>query len=142
MSTDTETKPTDEVQMTDGPHCDHENEPGHVHGPECGHEEPKEKINQFVLITDVGPCRKHIKVTVDRGDIDKKFEEKFKELVGESVIPGFRPGKAPRKIVIRKFRKDVHDQVKSQILFASLEQLAEDYDIAPLSPPTLLALQR
>lgn len=138
MSTETETKPADEVQ-TDGPNAEHAHEPEHVHGPDCGHdlEAPKEKIDQFVLITDVGPCRKHIKVTIGRPDIDKKFDEKYKELVGESIIPGFRPGKAPRKIVVRKFRKDVHDQVKSQLLFASLEQLAEDHDIAPLSPPNL-----
>jgi trigger factor len=136
MSTETETKPTEEAQA-EGIHCEHEHEPGHVHGPECGHEAPKEKINQLVIITDVGPCRKHIKVTIERQDVDKKFDEKFKELVGESYIPGFRPGKAPRKIVVRKFRKDVGNEVKSQILFASLEQLAEDYDIAPLSPPNL-----
>lgn len=140
MSTETETPPTEEPHVH-GPHCDHEHEEGHVHGPDCDHdhdhEEPKEKINQKVDIVETGPCRKHIKVTIERKDIDAKFDEKYKELVGESQIPGFRPGKAPRKIVVRKFRKDVHDQVKAQILYASLEQLADDFDVAPLSPPNL-----
>jgi len=126
MEMTTETTPTEEP---------------HVHGPDCDHdhdhEEPKEKIDQLVIITDVGPCRKHIKVTIQRKDVDAKFDEKYKELVGDSQIPGFRPGKAPRKIVVRKFQKDVHDQVKAQLLFASLEQLADDHDVAPLSPPNL-----
>lgn len=150
MSTETDNQATDDPQVQEphvhGPDCDHDHEEGHVHGPDCQHdhdhededgEEPKKKISQNVLITDVGPCRKHIKVAIDRGEIDAQFNEKYKDLVGDSMIPGFRPGKAPRTIVVRKFKKDVHDQVKSQVLFASLEQLADDHDIAPLSPPNL-----
>jgi trigger factor len=57
--------------------------------------------------------------------------------MGESWIPGFRPGKAPRQIVTRKYSKEVNDQVKGEILLASLEQLAEEFDVAPLSPPDL-----
>src|SRR5262245_26229590 len=68
-------------------------------------EEKPEKLNQQVEIIDVGPCKKHIKVTVARPDIDKRLEEKYAELVGDSHVPGFRPGKAPRQIVIRKFKK-------------------------------------
>ena len=103
---------------------------------EPGEDKP-EKITQTVDIADSGPCRKHILVTVARADVDKRFDEKYAELVDDSSIPGFRPGKAPREIVIRKFKKEVKEQVRAQLLLASLEQLAEDYDIAPLSPPDL-----
>ena len=34
-------------------------------------------------------------------------------------------------------KKEVHDQVKGEVLLASLEQLAEEFDVAPLSPPDL-----
>ena len=104
---------------------------------EADGEKKPEKLDQQVLVTDVGPCRKHIKVTVDRGNIDKRVDEKYKELMGDSWVPGFRPGKAPRQIVVRKFKKDVFDQIKGQILLESLEQLAEEQDIAPISPPNL-----
>lgn len=99
--------------------------------------EEKKKLKQTVDIKDIGPCKKHIKVTVERTDIDASFDRKFKDLMGESWIPGFRPGKAPRQIVTRKYRKEVGDQVKGEILLASLEQLAEEFDVAPLSPPNL-----
>lgn len=101
-------------------------------------EKPKpEKLHQTVEIQDVGPCKKHIKVTVERGDIDTRFQEKFNELVDDSQIPGFRPGKAPRKIVERRFAKEVGEQVKAEVLLASLEQLAEENDIAPLTAPNI-----
>lgn len=102
-----------------------------------GGDEPKKKLKQTVEIKDVGPCKKHIKVSVDRADVDDSIEKKYKELVGESWIPGFRPGKAPRQVVVRKFKKDVNDRVKGELLLASLEQLADDFDVAPLSPPDL-----
>ena len=99
--------------------------------------EEKKKVKQTVEIKDVGPCKKHIKVIVERADIDDIINKKFKELVGDSWIPGFRPGKAPKQIVTRKFKKDVNDQVKGEVLLTSLEQLAEDHDVAPLAPPNL-----
>ncbi len=104
--------------------------------PETG-DTPKKKLAQTVDIRDVGPCKKHIKVTVERGDIDRHFEDKFKGLMEKSWIPGFRPGKAPKQMVVKHHRKEVSDQVKGELLLASLEQLAEDFDVAPLSPPNL-----
>jgi trigger factor len=100
-------------------------------------EKEPEKLTQEVLIIDVGPCRKKIRVTVDRGNIDKLMEEKYSELVGDAWVPGFRPGKAPKKIVVQRFAKDVKDQIRGQVLMQSLEQLAEEHDVAPISPPNI-----
>jgi trigger factor len=113
---------------------------GHEHGATATEEEAKkeaEKLHQSVEMKDVGPCKKHIKVTVERADIDKRLNEKFGELVKEANVPGFRPGKAPRSLITRRYQKDVLDQVKGELLLASLEQLAEDHDVAPLSTPNL-----
>jgi len=102
-----------------------------------GAEETKPKLQQTVDLQDSGPCKKHIKVTIERAEIDKLLKEKFKELVVDSNVAGFRPGKAPRQIVEKRFHKEVSDQVKAEILMQSLGQLAEDFDIAPLSTPNL-----
>jgi trigger factor len=101
------------------------------------------KLSQAVEISDVGPCKKHIKVTVERNAIDKLLDKKYSELVVGSErnlaadIPGFRRGKAPRNLVIRTFKKEVANQVKAEILMTSLEQLATEQQIAPLAPPDL-----
>ena len=95
------------------------------------------KLQQTVEIRDVGPCKKHVKVTVDRGAIDKRFNEKFTELTrsDQPQVRGFRPGKAPRKMIEKQYYESVAEEIKSQVLMASLEQLAEEQTIAPLSPP-------
>jgi trigger factor len=100
-------------------------------------EEKSKKLTQTVDIKDIGPCKKHIKVTVDRGDLDGRMSDKFKELVPDANMAGFRPGKAPRRLVEKHYHKEVSDQVKAEVLLASLEQLADDFDVAPLSAPNI-----
>ncbi len=99
--------------------------------------EEAKKLHQSVEIRDIGPCKKHIRVAVERKDIDDRMNEKFSELVPDANVSGFRPGKAPRKLIEARFSKEVRDQVKTEVLLASLEQLAEDHDVAPLSSPNI-----
>src|SRR5262245_22264598 len=79
---------------------------------QAAEEKKPEKLHQNVDIRDVGPCKKYIKVSIERADIDKRMDEHFKELVADSQVAGFRPGKAPKDLVRRRFAKDVTDQVK------------------------------
>jgi trigger factor len=104
--------------------------------PSAAPAEP-EKLDQQVEINDAGPCKKHIKVTVSRKDIDSLFDKKYTEIVKDYSAPidGFRPGKAPRKIIERRFQREVSEQVKGEVLMASLEQLAGD--VTPISPPNI-----
>lgn len=101
------------------------------------------KLKQTVEITDAGPCKKHVKITVERAAIDERYEEKFDELIKDrtAAVPGFRPGKAPRAYIVRKFRSTVTEDVRREVLMASLQQLAEDSNISPLAPPDLQADQ-
>lgn len=101
--------------------------------------ETEDKLKQTVEISDVGPCKKHVKITVDRDAINERFKEKFDELLKDRTapVPGFRPGKAPRKYIERKFKPAVTEDVRREVLMASLQQLAEDSNLAPLAPPEL-----
>ncbi|MCU0702535.1 MAG: trigger factor [Fimbriiglobus sp.] len=98
-----------------------------------------EKLQQTVEITNAGPCKKHVKVTIDRAAINTRMDEKFSDLMVKTPahIPGFRPGKAPKKIVQKKFYKEIAGEVRTEVLMASLEQLADEADLSPLSPPEL-----
>jgi trigger factor len=118
---------------------DHDHDHDHPATDEGGGVAEMTKLPQQVEITDAGPCKKHVKVTVDRPAIDARMDEKFSDLVRNhpAHVPGFRPGKAPRKIIEKKFHKEVAGEVKNEVLMASLEQLAEEQTLSPLSPPEL-----
>lgn len=100
-------------------------------------DEPVEKMNLDVQIDKRGACQRHITVTIPREDIDRYFENAYSDLVGKASIPGFRPGRAPRKLVESRFKKDVCDQVKGSLLMDSLAQLTEDHELAAISEPDM-----
>jgi len=100
-------------------------------------ESPKRKLDINVAITDVGPCKKHLKITIPRSEIERQYEESLESLSKEAVVPGFRLGRAPRQLVVKRFKKQVSEQVKSTLLMSSLEQIDEDYKLEPITQPRL-----
>ena len=99
--------------------------------------EAKTRLDLDVRISDVGPCKKHLKVTIPRSDVEKQFQESVGEMAKDAVVPGFRPGHAPRQLIEKRFRKQVAGQVKSTLLMACLEQLDEEHKLNPISQPEL-----
>jgi len=97
----------------------------------------KTRIDMNVTVADAGPCKKHVKVTIPNPEVEKFYDREFTDLVRNAAVPGFRPGKAPRKLIERRFREEVADRVKSNILMQSLEQIGEEQKLDPLSEPQL-----
>ncbi|QEH32760.1 Trigger factor [Aquisphaera giovannonii] len=105
--------------------------------PAAQGQEEKRKLELDVHIEDVGPCKKHLKVTVPRSEIEHQFQESLGTFQKDAHVPGFRPGHAPRQLVIKRFKKEVSGQVKSSILMATLEQIDRDYQLNPITQPKL-----
>jgi trigger factor len=100
-------------------------------------EAPKRKLEMEVAITDAGPCKKHLKITIPREEIDRQFEESLSELRRDAMMPGFRPGRAPKQLVIKRYKKEVSNQVKQKLLASSLGQIDEDHKLDPITQPKL-----
>lgn len=99
--------------------------------------EAKRKIEMQVDINDAGPCKKHVKISIPRSEIERQFTESLNEFGKDAAMPGFRPGRAPRQLVIKRYKKQVAEQVKSALLMSSLGQLEEDYPLEPIAQPKL-----
>jgi trigger factor len=97
--------------------------------------EEKPKLNLEVKIEPRSACERHITVTIPREDIDRYLDDAYSEMMEKAVVPGFRAGRAPRKLVQLRYRKEVADQVKGTLLMDSLGQIAEGHDLSPISEP-------
>jgi len=100
-------------------------------------EEEKERLNLEVDIQNRGTCERHVVVTIPREDIDRYFDKEFSDLMPTAQIPGFRSGRAPRKLVEARFRKDVTEKVKTLLLSDSLTQIHDEQKISAISEPDL-----
>ena len=96
-----------------------------------------ESLHLEVEIESPSACQRHITVTVAREDIDRYFDDAFSEMMPTANVPGFRVGRAPRKLIEARFRKDVGDQIKGSLLLDSMTQVNEDHDLAAISEPDI-----
>ena len=68
-------------------------------------------------------------------DIDRYLKDAFDELAPKAEVPGFRPGRAPRKLVEIRFKEQVSNQVKGSLLMDSLGQVSEEHEFSAISEP-------
>ncbi len=95
----------------------------------------KKKLNLQVKIDKPESCLRHVVVTIPRDDIERYRKEAFDTLVPQASVPGFRAGRAPRKLVERHFRERIDDQVKGSLLMDSLSQVTEEQSFSAISEP-------
>ena len=100
-------------------------------------EEEAEPLEIEVSIDKRSACERHLTVSISRADIDRYLDKEFSELVTSAEVPGFRPGRTPRKVVEARFRKDVTERVKSSLVMDSMGQINEQHELSPISEPDL-----
>ena len=81
-------------------------------------------------------CERRVTVTIPRDDINRYYDNAYGELMPTSAVPGFRVGRAPRKIVEHRYKEEVTNQVKSSLLMDSLGQISDDKQFTAISEPT------
>jgi trigger factor len=104
-------------------------------GQETAEGKEKPKLSLEVQIESPGACQRHVVVTVSRDDVDRYLKDAFEELAPKAEVPGFRPGRAPRKLVEARFKDQISDQVKGSLLMDSLSQVSEEHEFSAISEP-------
>ncbi len=84
-----------------------------------------------------GPCRKRVTVKIPPEIVSAEFDKSYQQWVRTVPIPGFRPGKAPRKLVEKRFGKQVAEEVKQSLLGSAVEEALKENDLSPIAEPEL-----
>ena len=100
-------------------------------------DEPLAPLNLDVAIDTVSTCQRRIKVTIPREDIERYHERAIGDLMPSALLPGFRPGRAPRRLVGSRFKSELTDQIRSKLLTDAMTQVSERHKLAPISEPEL-----
>jgi trigger factor len=94
-----------------------------------------------VTVENLAPCRKLLRVEVDAKAVDEAFGAMTKDFQKEASLPGFRPGKAPRELVLKKYEKDIQDEVKRKLIGDSYRKAIEEKKIDVLGYPDIEEIQ-
>ena len=100
--------------------------------------ENEPEVRKLTLEVDVqerSSCERHVKVTVSEDDVNYYVDREVNEIQENQSIPGFRAGKAPRKVVAKRYRKEIRERAKNALLIDSLQQANDDQNMTPISEP-------
>lgn len=75
-----------------------------------------------IRVESLGPCRRALHVEVPADQVSKEFAEVVGGYAGVARIPGFRPGKAPKEMVKRRFAKEINEEIKQRLVPAGYQE--------------------
>lgn len=89
-------------------------------------------------VEQLSPTRVRINVEVPFSELEPDFQRAYKELARQVRLPGFRPGKAPAKLLEARFgREAMLDQVVTDALPARYGQAVAESEVHPLGQPEI-----
>ena len=103
--------------------------------------EPKEEespeLKNAVTIEDAGPCKKKVIIEIPQEKIKKLTEKQYEDLRKEALVPGFRKGRAPRRLLEKRFGKETKEQIKLTLLSDASKSAIEDNKLQALGEPDI-----
>ena len=69
-----------------------------------------------VQLNSVSDTRKSLVVTLDKSEVDAEHQSVIAEFAQHARIPGFRPGKAPAAMVMKRFGKEIAGEFKQKVV--------------------------
>lgn len=94
-----------------------------------------------VTVENLAPCKKLLRVEVEAERVEKTFEDVTRDFRKQASLPGFRPGKAPVDMVVRKYHADIEDQAKRQLISATYREALEQQKLDVLGQPDIEEIQ-
>ena len=88
-------------------------------------------------VEEISPVKKKIMVEIEADEVEKELNQAFAELRKRTKIKGFRPGKAPLKLLERYYGDQIIDDVTSKIIRETFPQALQEVDAQPLNMPAL-----
>lgn len=94
-----------------------------------------------VTIENLAPCKKLMRVEIEAQKVDETLDSVTKDFQREANLPGFRPGKAPREMVVRKYIKDIEAESKRKLISEAYKQAVEEQKFDVVGYPDIEEIQ-
>ena len=94
-----------------------------------------------VTVENLAPCKKLLRVEVESKEVDTAFDTMLKSFQREASLPGFRPGKAPRDMVAKRYEKDIQEEVKKKLIPDSYRKAISEQKLDVVGYPDIEEIQ-
>ncbi len=94
-----------------------------------------------VTVENLGPCKKLLRFDIAADAVNAAFDGVAKDFQKQASVPGFRPGKAPKDMVLKRHEKDIEEETKRKLMNDSYRQALKDHKIDPVGYPDIEEIQ-
>lgn len=82
-----------------------------------------------------------MRVELDAAAVDEVFKSITKDFRKQAALPGFRPGKAPEHLVVKKYESEINDEVKRKLIGDSYKKAIEEQKLEVIAYPDIEEIQ-
>jgi trigger factor len=86
-------------------------------------------------LEDLSQVRKKLIIEIGPQEADRRIDAAYRDLGRTARIPGFRPGKAPRRILESRFGPQLLEDLTRDLVNETLPMAAEEAKLVPLAMP-------
>ena len=90
-----------------------------------------------VQVEDVSPIEKRLSIEVEPAVVEKELSAAYVQLGHQVKLPGFRPGKIPRRILEQKYRTDIEADVVRRVQLNAFIEAVKENKVDAVSDPHL-----
>ncbi len=94
-----------------------------------------------MTVEDLGPCKKLLRFDIDAASVNNAFADIAKEYQKQASLPGFRPGKAPKDMVLKRYEKDIEQEAKRKLMGDSYRDALKEHKIEVVGYPDIEEIQ-
>lgn len=88
-------------------------------------------------VEDISAVKKVLHIEIPQNEVLHEIENAYKELNKTAKIKGFRPGKAPRSVLQRLYKKEVYEDVRAELIKKSFADAITESGLNPLRHPDI-----
>jgi trigger factor len=90
-----------------------------------------------ITVEDVAPCKKRLKIEVPANRVQQAYDRVTDDFQKEARIPGFRPGHAPRTVILKKFKKDIASETQRTLVPEAYQEAISEKKLRVVSSPEI-----
>lgn len=94
-----------------------------------------------VTVENLAPCKKLLRFELPVTAVDEAFESMTRNFQREAALPGFRPGKAPRAMVLKKYEADIAEEVKKKLIPDAYRKAISEHKLDVIGYPDIEEIQ-
>lgn len=86
-----------------------------------------------VQVESLPNCITTLKVEVPPEKVNQTWDSITRDIAGYAKVPGFRPGKAPRTLIEKKYQKEIREELQKKLLSESCREAINEKHLRVLS---------